>query len=64
MVLVSKQIFTQSQLAHLTLSAALRSIDGEFYICNACKIAMKNNTIPSCNEKKFNFIIENLHDSF
>ena len=64
MVLVSKQKFAESQLVHLTLTQATRSIDGEFYICNACKTAIKKNKILSCNEKKFKFLIDNLSQNF
>ena len=64
MVLVDKQQFTVSQLAHLTLTNDTKSIDGEFYICKACKITIKNNKIPSCNEKKIKFRIDNLPEEY
>ena len=63
-VLVSKQKFTESQQAHLTLTQAIRSIDGEFYNSNKCKTAIKKNKILSCNEKKFKFLIDNLPQNF
>ena len=64
MVLVSKQHFTEYQETHLILTEATRSIDGQFYICKACRNAIKKHKIPLCNEKKFKFLIGNLPQNF
>ena len=63
-VLVSKQKFTEYQLDQLSLNNDSKSIDGNFYICKACRNALKKNRIPSCNEKKYKFLIDNLPEDF
>ena len=59
-VLVCNQKFTEYQLDQLSLNNDSKSIDGNFYICKACRNALKKNRIPPCNEKKYKFLIDNL----
>ena len=56
---VEKKI-NANQLKQLSLNNYTKSIDGNFYICKACRNALKKNIIPSCNEKKYKFLIDNL----
>ena len=52
--------FTEDQLQLLTLTEETKSLDGFYYICNACKSTIRAGRIPSCNEKTYKFRIASL----
>ena len=52
-LLVSKQKFNEEHLLHLILYKDTKSIDGNFYICKACRHILMKTRTPSCNEKKY-----------
>ena len=56
-LLVSKQNLNEEQLEPLILNEDTKSIYSNYYICTR---GITNNRTPSYNEKKYEFIIDNL----
>ena len=59
-----KQTFTAQQLKLLTLTDDTKSIDGQYYVCKACKDTIKKGKIPTCNESVYKFRIKKLPEKF
>ena len=52
--------FSDEQMKLPTLKDYTKSIDGQHYVCRACRDTIKKNKIPPCNEKTLKFMIRNL----
>ena len=46
------------------LTSDTRSFDGQWYICHACKRSIERGNVPSCNEKQYNFQVQDMPDDF
>ena len=64
MVLVSYNVYTADQKKLLLLTDETKSIDGNHYVCRACRDCIKKNRIPACNESNMKFRIPKLPPQF
>merc|ERR1711955_145403 len=64
MVVVKDKIFTSEEMKLLTMNNETLSIVGKYYVCKYCKISLKKNKIPPCNEISKKFMIDNLPEEF
>merc|ERR1712066_289039 len=59
-LVVTDKMFTSEQMKLLTINNETLSIDGKYYVCKSCKNTIQKNSIPPCNEKSYNFMIDKL----